>query len=117
MFKQPRQHNDAHLEFVRQLPCVVCADDTATEAAHLRAGNLYYGKKPSGLQIKPSDKWVLPLCGKCHRAQHSGNEAIWWARKAIDPWVLSLSLYGATGDYEMAVEIIRQQTGLVAPSS
>jgi hypothetical protein len=48
--RSPRQHDNKRLEFIRSLPCCICADDTTTEAAHIRmtvphglAGKAYVG--------------------------------------------------------------------------
>jgi len=42
-----------------------------TEAAHLRMASAAYGKS-SGLNRKPEDRWVLPLCADDHRlARHA----------------------------------------------
>ena|SRR5271165_5647136 len=109
MFRRPRIKNDNHLAFLRMLPCVSCADDTTTEAAHLRAGNLEYGKRSTGMQEKPSDMFALPLCGSCHRAQHKANETNFWSNLGIDPWKLALSLFAASGDHELAHEVISRQ--------
>ena len=113
--KHPRVYDEAHLDFIRSLPCVSCGDDTATEAAHLRAGSLLYGKKPAGMQEKPSDRWTLPLCSRCHRRQHQGNELEFWTNAGINPFVLSMTLHGVTGDHEAAMEVLRLTThGAVA---
>lgn len=103
----PRVKNDNHLDFIRSLPCVVCHNDIETEAAHLRAGNRRWGKNITGKQEKPSDLWVLPLCGNCHRKQHSMNEVQFYQDRNIDPWRLSLSLFAASGDHELALEVIQ----------
>lgn len=108
-YRHPRRHNEAHLDFVRSLPCCICGDDTATEAAHLRASNLTYGKRSSGLQEKPDDIWVNPLCGKHHREQHSAREEKFWTNYGLDPWRLALSLYASSGDSEMAYAILERQ--------
>jgi hypothetical protein len=109
MFRRPREKNDRHLDFIRSLPCASCRDDTATEAAHLRTGNLEYGKRHTGMAEKPADLWVLPLCGRCHRAQHSANEINFWANLGIDPFRLALSLFAASGDHELAHEVLERQ--------
>jgi hypothetical protein len=113
-FRRPREKNDNHLHFIRSLPCASCivagrTDDTSTEAAHLRTGNLEYGKRSTGLAEKPHDMWVLPLCGRCHRAQHSANEINFWANLGIDPFRLALSLFAASGDHELAHEVLERQ--------
>jgi hypothetical protein len=108
-FRRPRVHDDAHLEFIRQLPCVSCGNDIETQAAHLRSENRKYGKTTSGMQMKPDDRWTLPLCGRCHDEQHRGNEKTFWKHLGVNPWVLALSLHAASGDYELAQEVIREQ--------
>lgn len=107
--KQPRVHDEAHLDFIRSLPCVSCGNDIETQAAHLRSDNLEFGKRSTGMQQKPDDKWTLPLCGRCHDTQHKGNEKNFWANLGINPWVLALSLYAASGDHELAQEVINRQ--------
>ena len=109
MLKRPREKDAKHLDFVRSLPCVCCGNDIETEAAHLRTGNLTYGKPPTGMGEKPSDKWALPLCGECHRDQHKGNEIVFWRSIGIDPYILAMSLYVNTGDREMACTAIERQ--------
>jgi hypothetical protein len=108
-FKHPRVKNEAHLAFIRELVCVSCGDNTSTEAAHLRSDNLEYGKRSTGMAEKPDDMWCLPLCGKCHRVQHSGNEKNFWANLGVNPHVLALSLFAASGDHELAQEVISRQ--------
>lgn len=107
--KRPREKDDGHLDFIRSLPCCLCGDNTATEAAHLRSGNLAYGKRHTGMQEKPHDMWTVPLCNGCHRSQHAGNEAIFWEDRGINPWVLCLSLYASSGDSEMCITILERQ--------
>jgi hypothetical protein len=103
----PREKNEQHLEFIRSLQCVRCGDDTATEAAHIRTGALEYGKRPTGMSEKPSDKFTVPLCGKCHRLQHSLDEMEFWKCAQINPFVLALCLHAASGDHELAQAVIR----------
>lgn len=107
--RRPRIHDEAHLGFIRSLPCVTCGDDTSVEAAHLRTGSLRYGKRPTGLGEKPDDSWCLPLCGRCHRRQHTGNELEFWLNQGVNPFVLAMSLHNATGDRELAQEVINEQ--------
>lgn len=90
--REPRQRDNKHLEFIRSLPCTICGDDTATEAAHIRTASLAHGKSPTGMQEKASDKWALPLCGKHHREQHTMNEMTFWKRYGIDPFMTALKL-------------------------
>jgi hypothetical protein len=107
--RHPRLKNESHLRFIRDLTCIGCGNNTATEAAHLRSGNLEYGKRNTGLGEKPDDAWCLPLCGDCHRTQHAGNEMKFWANLGINPFVLALSLFAASGDHDLAHEVISRQ--------
>ena len=91
--REPRERDEKHLNYIRSLPCCVCADNTSTEAAHIRTAALGYGKAHTGMAEKPSDKWTLPLCGRCHREQHAfGDELAWFASKGIDPFMTAIML-------------------------
>ena len=105
----PRVENGRHLEFIRSLPCVVCFNDIETQAAHLRSVKREYGEAYTGGARKPSDMWSLPVCGRCHAEQHSGNEEQFWIDRGINPFVLALSLFAASGDHELAQEVISAQ--------
>lgn len=108
MFRKPREKDEAHLDFVRSLPCAVCGDFTTTEAAHIRSGELMYGKESTGMQTKPSDKWTVPLCGAHHREQHTQNEWRWWKEKKLNPFTLAMTLHGISGNHEMALTAIER---------
>jgi len=110
-FKHPRIKNNAHLDFIRSLPCVCCGNPIQTEAAHIRTGNLFYGKRNTGGSEKPSDIWTLPLCGDHHREQHIVNEMDFWKSYEVEPFVLALSLFACSGDTITAEGIIAQQAG------
>ena len=100
--RQPREKNPKHLDYIRSLPCAVCKDDTATEAAHLRVGSIEHGKPHTGMQEKSSDRWALPLCGRCHRDQHAhGDELAWWLSKGIDPFRLAQTLRAPQEAFEL----------------
>lgn len=104
-FKQPRVKEPAYLDLIRQLPCIVCGDNTTTEAAHIRYADRTVGKRMTGMAEKPDDKYALPVCGECHREQHSTNECEWWVRKRIDPVKSALALYVHRNDPEMCLVI------------
>ena len=73
----------------------MCRDDVSVEACHIRTAALGYGKFHTGLGEKPSDKWAVPLCGRCHREQHAfGDELKWWHSKGIDPFMTGGDLFG-----------------------
>ena len=83
--RKPRVHDKAYLAHVRRQPCMLAgiAGETCEghiDAAHLRYGNVKYGRRNPGMGRKPDDRWTLPLCRKHHTEQHAaGNEARWWA--------------------------------------
>ena len=110
MIRQPRQKSEAHLGFIRSLSCIVCLDNTSTEAAHLRYADRKVGKRQVGKGEKPDDKWALPLCGEHHREQHAMNEREFWLQKGINPLMVSLALWAATGNHELAEEIVRENS-------
>ena len=91
--RQPRVKDNKHLAWIREQPCVICGDDTTVEAAHIRVGSLPHAKPHTGMAEKPSDQWVLPLCGKHHREQHAcGDELKWWYSKGFDPFILAIQM-------------------------
>lgn len=100
-----------HLHIIHALPCSVCGSRERIEAAHLRMADIERGKEYTAKGKKPSDKWILPLCARCHRegpdAQHSGSERAFWERHRIDPITLCKRLWEATGDLEAMMFVIR----------
>lgn len=108
MIKRPRRHSESHLEFVRQLPCVVCGDPTSTEAAHIRFACDEVGKRFVGIGEKPDDLWTIPLCGAHHRMQHESNERKFWQMFDRDPIVIALALWAHTGQHDVGTKIARE---------
>jgi hypothetical protein len=90
--REPRERDNKHLEFIRSQPCIVCGDNTSTEAAHIRTASLAHGKPHTGMQEKSSDKWALPLCGRHHRQQHTMSEMAFWKMYGIDPFMTAMKL-------------------------
>lgn len=111
MNRQPRQHCDAHLAFIRLLPCCVCGDDTTTEAAHVRYPSSRAAKRSVGMGEKPDDSFTVPLCGECHRKQHGINEREFWKQSGVDPIFTALALWNATGNTERGEQIVRVMLG------
>lgn len=99
----------AHLDFIRGLPCAVCGNPHETEAAHVRMSNIKFAKVQAGIGAKPDDRWTVPLCSYHHREQHSTGERDFWKWACVDPCVLALALWGATGDHEAGQIILREQ--------
>ncbi len=91
--RRPRQKDERHLRDIRALPCCVCGDNTATEAAHIRAGSIAHDKRTTGYGERPDDRWTLPLCGRCHRDQHTKIEIEFWLNHGIDPFKLSTAIF------------------------
>lgn len=107
MIRSPRKHNNSHLDFIRGLPCVVCMDNTSTEAAHVRMADPRAAKRYIGMAEKPDDRWSVPLCGKCHREQHRIRESLFWDNAVIDPIFVCLALHSVSGDHDAGETIIR----------
>lgn len=105
--KRPRVKDDAHLKWLRTLPCVV-SGRFPVEAAHIRYSEPSYAKRETGMAEKPDDRWCLPLHPDMHREQHAAcDERAWWASKGIDPLKLAMLLYASSEDDEAAILIIR----------
>lgn len=81
-----------HLAFVRQLPCVVCGRVAPSEAAHVRTGT------DGGTALKPSDRYAVPLCARCHAKQHRIGELTFWFTLRIDPLVVASRLWTVSTD-------------------
>lgn len=113
MRRNPRQKDDKHLDFIRQLPCCVCGNNIETEAAHVRMPDPSVAKPLTGIAIKPDDKFTVPLCGRCHRDQHTISENTWWCvrGRGIDPVKLALALYAVSGDHELGERIALANVG------
>jgi 5-methylcytosine-specific restriction endonuclease McrA len=107
--RQPRVNDKKHLAFIRQLSCIVCGNDVETEAAHIRYADRAAGKPYVGKSEKPDDRWTVPLCGGCHRKQHSypgGEEDFWKHHAEIDPIRAAMALSFWSGDWEYCEEIV-----------
>lgn len=102
--KRPRRHDDAHLRFIRSLPCIVTGKGP-TEAAHVRFASLAHGKHETGTAEKPDDCWAVPLSPNKHRQQHLMNERNFWRDANIDPLIVAALLFANSGD-EMAGRLI-----------
>lgn len=104
--KRKRATDDAHLKFIRALPCVVTGA-YGVEAAHIRFSDTAYGKRECGKAEKPDDRWTVPLSPEEHRKQHSMNEIAYWKSVGIDPLQVASALHHASGDTDMALAVIR----------
>ena len=98
--------DDAHLKYIRGLPCLLCDDETTTESAHVRYGEGRAGKRLTGLGERPDDSWTVPLCNKHHADQHTMNEKLFWNGHGVDPVYVALALYRVSGDHEAGCRIV-----------
>jgi len=80
----PKDHmvsDEAHLNYVRSLPCAICDRPPPSEAAHFRLG------LGGGTSLKPSDELTIPLCHTHHNEQtlcKYGELGFWRKYLAID---------------------------------
>ena len=109
MIRQPREHNEKHLKFIRQLPCVVCQNNIQTEAAHVRFSCLEVGKRKVGIGEKPDDKWTVPLCVDHHRMQHAWGEKNFWEVTGKNPIEIAQQLWKHSGNHEAGLRIAQRQ--------
>ncbi len=107
MQRRPRKVDEAHRAFIRELPCLLCLDDTGTDPAHIRMSDARIGKLNAGIGAKPDDRFTLPLCRECHTEQHSMGERQFWDKRGVDPVLMALALYSVTGEHEEAERMLR----------
>jgi 5-methylcytosine-specific restriction endonuclease McrA len=111
-FRQPRQKDEGHLKWVRQFDCIVCGDNTSTEAAHVRYADRSAAKRQTGMAEKSDDAFAVPLCGRCHRLQHAmGDELRFWEEHDIDPVKIGLALWYWRGDADACALICANARG------
>lgn len=110
MQRQPRVKDEAHLAFVRTLPCIVCGDNTSTEAAHIRGGDPRILKRQAGMGEKSDDVFTLPLCNEHHAMQHRMNEAKFWLWVGVDPFLVALALFYHRGDQQKCEQILQARS-------
>lgn len=88
-----RVRDNGFLAFLRRQPCACCGHPAPSDAAHIRMASLERGKLPTGMQVKPSDRFAVPLNHGCHMTQHSGSEARFWSDRGLDPFAIADRLY------------------------
>jgi hypothetical protein len=105
--REPRKHDNAHLQDIRSLSCVVCLSNVCVDAAHIRftAGP---GKQNPGVGAKPDDCYVLPLCREHHAQQHSMGERNFWREMGLDPLRIAAQLYERRGCPEAMLGLIHE---------
>ena len=100
-----RRRDEKHLQRLRLLPCIRCANDQGSDAAHLRFSCAAYGKSNPGVGEKPDDRDALPLCRQCHTLQHEIGETDFW--QDCDPIGWARQLYEVSGDINAEIQIIQ----------
>ena len=109
--RAPRQEDSKHLKFIRELPCVICADTTSTEACHIRYSDSRYLKFTGGGE-KPDDLWTVPMCSKHHKEQTAmGEGPAFWEQYGFDPHALALMLHRHSGDTVRGAMIVMNWNG------
>src|ERR1044072_989371 len=92
--RQPRERDEKHLDFIRQLPCVVCGNNIETQAAHVRYSDGMIAKSNQGASQKPHDRYTVPLCNVHHALQHDyGTQRECWRLNNLAPVKIALELY------------------------
>lgn len=66
-----RWRSQKHCNFVRQHACTNCGSTAGIEVCHVRIGS------GAGTGQKPDDFRSVPMCGPCHRLQHTGERTFW----------------------------------------
>ncbi len=89
-----RERDTGYLAFLRRQPCACgCGAPAPSDAAHIRMASPERGKLPTGMQVKPSDRFAVPLNRVCHERQHSGSESRFWSGLGLDPFEIADRLY------------------------
>lgn len=88
-----RERDNGYLAFLRRQPCACCGRSAPSDAAHIRMASPSRGKLPTGMQVKPSDKFAVPLNRSCHMKQHQGSEASFWSERRLDPFEIADRLF------------------------
>lgn len=95
--REPRLVDPKYLVWLRNRACVVCGKGPRCDAAHIRFGSQFYGKRNVGLGEKPDDRWAVSMCRGCHTLQHSMNEQEYWRERRILVLSLAQKLYAEFG--------------------
>lgn len=98
MLKQPKIISEKHRRFIASLPCVKTGKFEC-QAAHIRAGYL-------GMGTKPSDARTIPLNWEQHLLQHQIGEKAFFGDKLDQVIWLSGLLWDNTGNREKCLELI-----------
>lgn len=95
--RSPRVKEPDYLDFIRELPCLVCLRPSGltgirTQAAHIRFNNDRFGSQAGGAE-KPDDVFALPLCQAHHHEQTMMGEGPgYWEGLGMEPHAMCLAL-------------------------
>lgn len=116
--RSPRVEEPNYLEFIRQLPCLVCmrpsgAGGVMTQPAHIRFNDARYRAEVGGAQ--KDDDFVLPLCPKHHKDQTDiGEGPAYWEMLGMDAHAMCLALrYRSYPDLQTGEQIVRNWNGWI----
>jgi hypothetical protein len=109
---EPRRIRDkAHRKFVSAQACLVCGRQPS-DPHHLRSA------QPRALSRKVSDEFTVPLCRIHHREVHrGGNEAAWWNKFGIDPYLVAAALWAQTGPGRSVGEFRNHDSSMASPQT
>lgn len=94
----------SHKRDIKDLPCLVCGSVSDIDPHHLLHPE--HGANSKGMGRTSADKWLLPLCRKCHDAAHAhGDDEAWLASKGYDGRSIAAALWAARGDLAAMVRI------------
>jgi hypothetical protein len=109
---EPRRIRDKeHRRFVSAQACLVCGRQPS-DPHHLRSA------QPRALSRKVSDEFTVPLCRIHHREVHrGGDEAAWWNKLGIDPYVVAGALWAQTRPVRSVAELPTHNQSTAAPAA
>lgn len=115
-FKTPRRRklnaregvSAKHCDYIRQCPCAACLVEPAGTVHHLKSGA---AKVERGMGLRATDRWGVPLCPRHHaeiEVAGSRNERRVFFEWGVDPHILAMRLWDASGDLEAMTRIVRE---------
>jgi ERF superfamily protein len=109
---EPRRIRDkGHRRFVSAQACLVCGRQPS-DAHHLRSA------QPRALGRKVSDEFTVPLCRIHHREIHrGGDDAAWWNRFGIDPYLVAAALWAQTRPIRSVAGLQDQDQSTAPPAA
>lgn len=108
---RPREGmSGAHLEDIRNMPCLGCGKAPRVDPHHLQRG---LDPKERGMGRRASDQHAIPLCRSCHRkAEATGDDEAVLASWGIDGRGLAKCLWTARGDRKAMMRIVVRSLNL-----